>query len=415
MGLTCCCAAAGLKAEQAKLHDPRQHRSGDEKRDLYVQKIIESCVTATVEAVKVFEHRLALTAYVVAVNPPPPEPKSADSAAPAKSQLAGVLVRNDRQLNPYALKSRFAIGSDLQLLSSRDAHTALAALEPSTQLNTSSDVAPLYTGLTILVDQSLAPAADAVTSLPSTPAPHSSPIAVGDYHYAQSGDECPTCRTALVTEAAIEVGHIFYLGKKYSEPMNALIHPAAAPVDGEKKKAAKSGGAAAAPAAPAAAAATKVVADMGCYGIGVSRIMAAVTEASHDRYGMVWPYAIAPYRAVIIPVGVTGSANHQAAIALTDQLQKSVPSLAADQIVIDDRNGITPGAKMMEALMIGYPYLIVVGKHFTASAKYEVQTRVADHRPTPLSKEASAKQPPGVTTELLTFDELTARLKAHSL
>jgi prolyl-tRNA synthetase len=185
---------------------------------------------------------------------------------------------------------------------------------------------------------------------------------------AMPGDTCPNCRqNELTSTRGIEIGHVFYLGDKYSKAMNAYYQNR----DGKQ-----------------------TLCEMGCYGIGISRIAAAAVEQGHDENGIIWPESIAPYRLCILPIGggtfvivlqshcllvsltfspllpshthTLGTTNgnqflNQKAIELSTQLHAIINT---DDIVVDDRsNKITsPGVKMNEANLLGYPWIIILGK-----------------------------------------------------
>ncbi|KAF2401062.1 class II aaRS and biotin synthetase [Trichodelitschia bisporula] len=151
-------------------------------------------------------------------------------------------------------------------------------------------------------------------------------------------DACPDCGSPLRSTHAIEVGHTFYLGTRYSEPLEAQVSaPNGLPV----------------------------LMHMGCYGIGVSRLIAAIAVMTADNKGLRWPRSIAPFSAVIIPFdGVTPEGVHKA----YDDVQTVCDA------VIDDRD--KPFAwKLKDADLIGYPFIIVLGRRWMAAGEYEVQCR----------------------------------------
>ncbi len=140
----------------------------------------------------------------------------------------------------------------------------------------------------------------------------------------------------------LEVGHLFKLGKQYSEAMKAVF------VDRDGKE--------------------KTVV-MGCYGIGVSRIVAAAVENNYDEKGIVWPLSIAPFSVLVIPVNVEGG-------ELMSASEKIYNGLLADgvEVLMDDRN-VSTGVKFSEADLTGIPLWIVVGKKFAATGKVEIKIR----------------------------------------
>jgi prolyl-tRNA synthetase len=166
---------------------------------------------------------------------------------------------------------------------------------------------------------------------------------VGDVRNALAGDPSPRSPGAkLETQKGIEVGHIFKLGTKYSDAMGFAI------LDKEQQK-------------------RSVI--MGCYGIGVSRTMAACVEMSHDDNGIVWPGAIAPFH-VLITVMSPGSASHQDAAA---KLSAELAAAGLD-VLIDDRDE-RPGVKFKDADLIGVPVRLTIGDKALAEGAVEFKLR----------------------------------------
>jgi prolyl-tRNA synthetase len=115
---------------------------------------------------------------------------------------------------------------------------------------------------------------------------------------------------------------------------------------------------------------------MGCYGIGVSRILATSIETSHDKSGIRWPDSIAPYRAIIVPIGDASETTKLMAKAeeIYSAITKEVPTFK-DDIVVDDRVGENPGFRMKEAQLIGYPLMLILGKEWKKSGMIDVEVR----------------------------------------
>ena len=164
----------------------------------------------------------------------------------------------------------------------------------------------------------------------------------------KEGDKCPVCGENLKLSKGIEVGHIFQLGDKYSAAMNATY------LDENGK------------AKPFL---------MGCYGIGISRLIAVMIEASHDEKGCIWKKECAPFDVEIIISNLKDEAGAKFAFELYESLKK-----AGVSVIIDDRNERF-GVKMNDFELIGFPYALLVGKEF-ANGKVEFITRDG------LSKEA---------------------------
>lgn len=155
-------------------------------------------------------------------------------------------------------------------------------------------------------------------------------------------DVCPCCGAPIEIKKGIEVGQVFKLGTKYSEALGCTY------LDQNGKS-------------------QPMV--MGCYGIGVSRTMAAAIEQSHDEDGIIWPAAIAPYEAVIVPANNKDGAVMDAARRLYDSLEEK-----ADEVVLDDRNE-RAGIKFKDADLIGYPVRVTIGKKWAESGCVEIRIR----------------------------------------
>lgn len=167
-----------------------------------------------------------------------------------------------------------------------------------------------------------------------------------DLRLARIGDFCAECQAGkLDMTRGIEVGNIFQLGTKYSSSMNATYTDE----DGTEKPFI-----------------------MGCYGIGVSRTAAAAIERFHDKFGIIWPMAIAPYQVVVVPVNVTDEVQMGLGQKLYDQLRE-----AGIQVVLDDRDE-RAGVKFKDSDLIGFPIRITAGKK-AAEGLLEVKMRDQDH------------------------------------
>ncbi len=150
-----------------------------------------------------------------------------------------------------------------------------------------------------------------------------------DVSLVKEGEFCPVCKKPLKVTKGIEVGNIFQLGTKYSKPMNACYTDS----EGQLKPYI-----------------------MGCYGIGVSRTMAAAVEKYHDDFGIIWPVEIAPYVVDIVPVNIDDGLQSKVAYELYDKLNAS-----GVETIIDDRSD-RAGVKFKDADLIGFPIRITVGK-----------------------------------------------------
>lgn len=181
------------------------------------------------------------------------------------------------------------------------------------------------------------------------------------------GDTCPRCNDgSLKIEKAIELGHAFYLGTRYSDPMKAVVTLPAGYVEPDLPG---TEGSAQAPVPLKAA--QQVQMQMGCYGIGVSRLIGAVAETLADEKGLNWPRVIAPYEAVVIPA----RGQEEGAVDVYDALT-GAGSISKDalDVVLDDRTNSFPW-KMQDADLVGYPIIVVVGRSWKNNKSCEVQCR----------------------------------------
>ena len=157
-------------------------------------------------------------------------------------------------------------------------------------------------------------------------------------------DTCPTCRSALTIKRGIEIGHVFQLGPKYAEALGLNV------LDKNGKQ---------------------QTVTMGSYGIGVSRAVAAIAEATHDESGLRWPTEVAPFDAHIVIAGKDDAAITAAAENLALELEA-----VGLKALIDDRQGVSPGVKFKDAELIGVPYVVVAGRG-VANGVLEVRDRFA--------------------------------------
>jgi prolyl-tRNA synthetase len=192
------------------------------------------------------------------------------------------------------------------------------------------------------------------------------PDAVADLRNVVEGDPSPDGKGRLAIERGIEIGHIFYLGTKYSAPMNASFLD-----EGGKPQ----------------------LMEMGCYGIGVTRLPAAGIEQNHDARGIIWPDAIAPFTVVVCPIGMDRSAEVKAA---AEKLHDELAASGVD-VMLDDR-GERPGAMFADWELIGVPHRIVISDRGLKEGQLEYQHR----------REAAATKVPAA--EALAF--LRGRLQA---
>jgi prolyl-tRNA synthetase len=187
--------------------------------------------------------------------------------------------------------------------------------------------------------------------------------AVFDLRNAEAGDPCPRCGGNLETNQGIEIGHVFKLGTKYSDAMGATY------LDEQGQS-------------------HSMI--MGCYGIGINRILAAAVEAFHDENGIAWPLTIAPYQVLLIPL----QAQNEQVKELTETVARELEAAGFD-VLIDDREQ-RPGVKFKDADLVGIPLRVVIGERGLKDGTIEVKWR----------KEPSARNIPaanagtGIVSEL---------------
>jgi prolyl-tRNA synthetase len=179
-----------------------------------------------------------------------------------------------------------------------------------------------------------------------------------DIRNAQAGDPSPSGRGVLKIARGIEVGHIFQLGQLYSAAMKASV------LDEQGKA---------------------LTMFMGCYGIGVTRVVAAAIEQNHDANGIIWPEAIAPFQVILVPINYQKSPQVQ---QTADSLYRDFNAAGID-VLLDDRDA-RPGVKFADAELLGIPHRIVIGERSLSAGNLEYH-----HRRDTESTEISAADPVG--------------------
>ena len=164
-----------------------------------------------------------------------------------------------------------------------------------------------------------------------------------DLRTVTAGEPCAKCAKPLKMQRAIEVGHVFKLGTKYSEKLHAYFLDA----DGKSKPCV-----------------------MGCYGIGVTRTMQAVIEQCNDKDGIVWPLAVAPYAVCITPLAV---AKDSAVMQLAEKIYAELTA-AGVEVILDDRDE-RPGVKFKDADLVGFPLRVSIGEKSLANGEVELKPR----------------------------------------
>ncbi|MBI3073189.1 MAG: proline--tRNA ligase [Deltaproteobacteria bacterium] len=271
------------------------------------------------------------------------EPDGTEGAT--HTMLAALCVRGDHEANPVKLKLLLGAGT-VELASDEEVTRATHAAV--------GFAGPVGLDLPVYVDHDAAALETFISGANQTDAHvkncvwgrDAKPTQVADLRVAAVGDPCPRCADGhLKTHRGIEVGHVFYLGDKYSRAMNAVYQDA--------------GG-------------NDAPFVMGCYGIGVTRTMASAIEQSHDKDGIVWPMSIAPFHVAILPLlSPTGDGAKTAAIA--DEMERALEARGVE-VLVDDRDE-RPGVKFKDADLIGLPLRVSIGKKTLETGKVEVKWR----------------------------------------
>ncbi len=257
--------------------------------------------------------------------------------------LVALVVRGDHQLNEIKAEKIAGVASPLTMATDEQVQAALSC-------NLGS-IGPVGLELTTVVDRSAAHLADFVCGANQNDT-HLTGVnwdrdcknyQVADIRNVVEGDPSPCGAGNIVIKRGIEVGHIFQLGEKYAQAMNCGVLTEA----GKHK-----------------------ILTMGCYGIGVSRIVAAAIEQNHDKYGIKWPSAIAPFQVAIVPMNMAKSARvKETAENLYQQL-----SDAGVEVLFDDRKE-RPGVMFADHELMGTPLLLIIGERNLDAQQVELKNR----------------------------------------
>jgi len=241
--------------------------------------------------------------------------------------FVAILIRGDREINETKVANYFKV-LDVSLASSEDLEK-LGLVE--------GFVGPININLPIYADKSVEELKNFVVGankkdyhFKNVNIPRDFQVeGFYDFATAKENDPCPVCKSPLKATRGLEVGHIFLLGTKYSDAMKATFIDK----DGKEKP---------------------IV--MGCYGIGVSRLIAAIVEQSHDENGIIWPEEVAPFGIHILILNTKDEESFKAG----EEIYNNLKSIGYD-VLLDDRD-ISAGMKFKDADLIGIPYRIVIGK-----------------------------------------------------
>ncbi|TKB49761.1 proline--tRNA ligase [Ferrimonas sediminicola] len=259
------------------------------------------------------------------------------------AKLVALMVRGDHELNEVKAEKLAEVATPLQFATEEEIRDAIGAGPGS--------LGPVGLTLPLIVDRSVATLNDFGAGANIDGKHHfginwERDVAlprVEDLRNVVEGDLSPCGKGTLKIARGIEVGHIFQLGTKYSESMKATV------LDEQGK-------------------ARPLI--MGCYGVGVSRIVAAAIEQNHDDRGIIWPAAIAPFQVVIVPMNMHKSHRVQdAAEKLYEEL-----SAAGIDVLFDDRKE-RPGVMFADAELMGIPYSVVIGERGIDAGAFELKIR----------------------------------------
>lgn len=258
-------------------------------------------------------------------------------------QLVALLVRGDHQLNEIKAEKLPQVSKPLTFATEEEIRTIVGAGPGS--------LGPVNLPIPMVIDRSVAVMSDfsaganidgkhyfGINWQRDLPLP-----TTADIRNVVEGDASPDGKGTLLIKRGIEVGHIFQLGTKYSEAMKATVQGE----DGRNQ-----------------------VLTMGCYGIGVSRVVAAAIEQNYDERGIIWPDAIAPFQVAILPMNMHKSFRVQ---ALAEELYDTLRSKGID-VILDDRKE-RPGVMFADMELIGVPHSIVIGDRNLDSEEIEYKNR----------------------------------------
>ena len=261
----------------------------------------------------------------------------------SEHKLVALLVRGDHELNAIKAEKLPQVASPLEFASEEDIRAAIGAGPGS--------LGPVKLPIPCIADRTVAVMAD-FSAGANIEDKHYFGInwqrdvalpEVADLRNVQEGDASPDGKGTLSIKRGIEVGHIFQLGQKYAAAMEATV------LDENGKS---------------------VVMTMGCYGIGVSRVVAAAIEQNHDNNGIIWPESIAPFQVALLPMNMHKSQRLREAVEkLHDELEA-----AGFDVLLDDRKE-RPGVMFADMELIGIPHRLVVGERGLDSGNIEYKGR----------------------------------------
>jgi len=265
-----------------------------------------------------------------------------------QTPLVALVLRGDHQLNEIKTEhlpqvaTPLTFASDEQILATANCNAG--------------SIGPIGLNIDVIIDRSAAQLSDFVCGANENDAHYTGVnwqrdcaiTEIADLRNVVEGDPSPCGQGEIVIKRGIEVGHIFQLGSKYAQAMSCAVLN-----EGGKNQ----------------------TLTMGCYGIGVSRIVAAAIEQNHDKYGIKWPEAIAPFQAAIVPMNMAKSARvKETAEALYEQL-----SQAGIEVLFDDRKE-RPGVMFADHELMGTPLLLIIGERNLDAQQVELKNRITGEK-----------------------------------
>ncbi len=258
--------------------------------------------------------------------------------------LVALVLRGDHHLNEVKAEKMTQVATPLTMASDAEIRTTLGCSPGS--------IGPIGLGIPILADRSAYALANFVCGankdgyhiVNSNWDRDCKADLIDDLRNVEEGDPSPDGKGTISFKRGIEVGHIFQLGDKYSKSMNATV------LD-------ENGNA--------------VVMMMGCYGMGVSRMVAAIIEQNNDDKGIIWPTIVAPFHVIVIPINAHKS---EEVARVSEALYQELTEIGVE-VLLDDRDGHRPGAKFADAELMGIPHRLVVGERGLKSGTVEYVER----------------------------------------
>jgi len=250
----------------------------------------------------------------------------------ADEKAISVLVPGDREVDLKRLQANLAGVNEIRVFEEAD-----FAKFPGLVKGYIGPQDAKKSGITVYADPRIAPGTSWVTGANAKDKHARNVVSGRDFtvdHYVEAaqikkGDSCPKCATPVIIDRAIEIGHIFQLGRKYADALGLTV------LDQNGKS---------------------QVVTMGSYGIGVSRAVAAIAEQSYDEIGLSWPVEVAPAKVHVVATGKEDNVFDVAEKISADLESRGI------SVMIDDRRGTSPGVKFKDAELIGIPMIVVVGK-----------------------------------------------------